>query len=295
MKIMSPLLVGASSEKRLGIATVVAVQQVRRMRGGSQAQLIRCSDQNLYVVKFRNNPQHQRVLANEMLVALLARIVGLPVPEPAIVDVSEWLVRDTPELNIQLVGGTIPCQAGVQFGSQYAIDPLNGEVFDFMPSEMLERVRNVETFLGILVMDKWTGNADGRQAAFWRTMRQRNYTATFIDQGNCFNGGEWTFPDYPLRGVYPKNEVYECVLGWDSFQPWLSRIEDMSCGTISAAAQELPPVWYGYDFCALTALVRALSERRGLIRGLLTDFRASVRHPFPHWGEAEQRQPSIVA
>ena len=29
------------------------------------------------------------------------------------------------------------------------------------------------------------------------------YTATFIDQGYCFNAGEWTFPDSPLRGVYP--------------------------------------------------------------------------------------------
>ena len=41
-----------------------------------------------------------------------------------------------------------------------------GQVFDYLPMEMLGRVRNLEAFAGILAMDKWTGNADGRQAAF---------------------------------------------------------------------------------------------------------------------------------
>jgi hypothetical protein len=39
-----------------------------------------------------------------------------------------------PDLNIQLVSGTIPCQSGVQFGSLYAVDPLKGHVFDHMPA-----------------------------------------------------------------------------------------------------------------------------------------------------------------
>ena len=79
----------------------------------------------------------------------------------------------------------------------------------------------------MLVLDKWTGNANGRQAAFWRKLREKKYTASFIDQGYCFNAGEWTFPDYPLRGVYARNEVYESVRGWESFEPWLSRVEKM--------------------------------------------------------------------
>ena len=51
---------------------VEAVQHVRRMRGGAQGHLMRCADGNFYVVKFRNNPQHLRVLANEMLATRLA-------------------------------------------------------------------------------------------------------------------------------------------------------------------------------------------------------------------------------
>jgi hypothetical protein len=47
------------------------VQHVRRMRGGSQSHLMRASDGHFYVVKFQNNPQHLRVLANEMFATRL--------------------------------------------------------------------------------------------------------------------------------------------------------------------------------------------------------------------------------
>jgi hypothetical protein len=67
---------------------VEAVQHVRRMRGGAQGHLMRCSDGNFYVVKFRNNPQHLRVLTNEMLGTRLAERAGLPVPRTEVVEVS---------------------------------------------------------------------------------------------------------------------------------------------------------------------------------------------------------------
>jgi hypothetical protein len=62
---------------------------------------------NFYVVKFRNNPQHLRVLANEMLATRLAERAGLPVPGTEVVEVDEWLVEHTPELSIQLAHNTI--------------------------------------------------------------------------------------------------------------------------------------------------------------------------------------------
>ena len=127
-----------------------------------------------YVVKFRNNPQHLRVLANEMLATRLAARVELPVPVTAVVEVGEWLVEHTPELSIQLAHNTIRCQAGLQFGSQYVVSPLEGQVLDYLPVEMLDRVRNLETFPGMLVLDKWTGNANGRQAAFWKKSAREN-------------------------------------------------------------------------------------------------------------------------
>lgn len=253
------------------------------MRGGAQGHLMRCSDGLFYVVKFRNNPQHTRVLANELLATRLAEAAGLPVPATEVVGVDEWLIRHSPELSVQLANGTVPCQAGLQFGSRFVVSPLEGQVFDYLPIEMLDRVRNLETFAGMLVLDKWTCNANGRQAAFWRKTRERKYTVAFIDQGYCFNAGEWSFPDYPLRGVYARNEVYAGVRGWESFEPWLSRIEKMDDDVVWAAAGEIPPEWYCGAWEELEHLVGVLLERRVMVRELITAFRMSPRRPFGHW------------
>jgi hypothetical protein len=251
---------------------------------------MRCSDGHFYVVKFRNNPQHLRVLANEFLATRLAERVGLPVPVTEVIEVSDWLVGHTAELNIQLAQNTIACEPGLQFGSRYVIAPWDGQIFDYLPVEALTKVRNLETFAGMLALDKWTGNANGRQAAFWRRGRERKYTATFIDQGYCFNAGEWSFPDNPLRGVYIRNEVYTGVCGWESFEPWLARIEGLGEELIWAAAGEIPPEWYGGEWDALERLVKTLIERRELVRGLIEAFRISPRRPFANW-----RQPSAIS
>ena len=51
------------------------------------------------------------------------------------------------------------------------------------PKTAIGRVRNRHEFAGILAFDKWTCNADGRQVAFWKRLRERKFAATFIDQG----------------------------------------------------------------------------------------------------------------
>jgi hypothetical protein len=255
------------------------------MRGGAQGHLMRCDDGNFYVVKFRNNPQHLRVLANEMLGTRLAEAAGLPVPRTEVVEASEWLIEHTTELRIELAGNSIRCEAGLQFGSQYVVSPLEGQVLDYFPMHMLGRVRNLESFAGMLALDKWTCNANGRQAAFWKKSREQKYTVSFIDQGYCFNAGEWTFPDHPLRGVYARNEVYESVRGWEAFEPWLSAIEKMTEKRIWSMAEEVPPEWYGAEWDSLQRLMEQLIERRTRVRELISVFRTSPRRPFPNWRE----------
>jgi hypothetical protein len=262
-----------------------ALQHIKRMRGGAQSHLMRCSDGHYYVVKFRNNPQHERVLANEFLATKLAELVGLPVPVVKVVDVPSWLAEHTEQLTIVMGKQQIPCETGLQFGSQFVVSPSQGQVFDYLPPKELGRIRNLEAFAGILLLDKWTSNADGRQVAFWRKQQERRYSASFIDQGYCFNAGEWNFQDSPLRGVYPRNEVYALINGWSSFEPWLSRIERLEPDAIWSVAGEIPPQWYGNMWDELEGLVRNLVERKTAIRGLIQSFRISARNPFPAWQE----------
>ena len=74
------------------------------MRGGSQSQLMRASDGNFYITKFQGNPQHTRVLANEFLASRLGLYLGLPMPEVAVIYVSDWLIENTPELRFDVAG-----------------------------------------------------------------------------------------------------------------------------------------------------------------------------------------------
>lgn len=267
---------------------VLAVQQIRRMQGGAQGQLMLGANGELYVVKFQNNPQHMRVLANEFLASRIAVAAGLTAPETELIEVSSWLVAHTPELEIDLGRSRVKCQPGLQFGSKFVGGLMPGQLVDYLPEEQLAEVKNLAEFAGILALDKWTGNSNGRQAVFTRKQREKRYRAVFIDFGYCFQAGEWRFEDSPLRGVYYRNDVYQRITGWDSFEPWLTRMETMPADTIWEAANEVPPEWYGGDLSEMEALVEKLLARRTRIRELIEGFGRSHRKPFPKWGEDEK-------
>jgi hypothetical protein len=273
---------------------VLAVQQIRRMRGGAQGQLMLGADGRLYVVKFQNNPQHTRVLANEFLASRLAAAAGLTVPQAELVEVSRWLIDNTAELEMDLGTSRVRCQPGLQFGSRFAGGTMPGQVVDYLAEEQLAEVSNLGEFAGVLALDKWTGNANGRQAVFAKRQRERRYKAVFIDFGYCFHAGEWRFEDAPLRGVYYRNTVYQGVREWSSFEPWLTRMETMAAETVWAAAGEIPPEWYGGDLAEMEALVEKLLARRSRIRELIEEFARSDRKPFPFWGQVGEKAETAL-
>jgi hypothetical protein len=125
-------------------------------------------------------------------------------------------------------------------------------VFDFLPEEQLRTVVNLTDFCGMLVFDKWTCNTNGRQAIFFRQGGDAQYRAQMIDQGFCFNAGEWNFPDAPLRGLHARHCVYQSVRGIESFEPWLGRVEErLTESLVEEIYSEIPPEWYEFDPDAL--------------------------------------------
>ena len=269
-----------------------AVEQIRRMRGGAQSHLMRCSDGHYYVVKFQNNPQHPRILANELLGTKLAARLGLPTTPAAIVEVPEDLIRLTPELCIELPRARIACRPGLQFASRYPGDPRRLTLHDFLPDEQLRTVENLHDFAGMLVFDKWTCNTNGRQTLFFREDRAAGrvpeegsaYRTLMIDQGFCFNAGDWSYPDAPLRGLYARNRVYEGVTGMESFEPWLERLATrITERVLDEVSREIPPAWYADDYDALLRLLEQLHRRRARVRELILEAKRSNRQPFPNW------------
>src|SRR4051812_31808568 len=145
-------------------------RHARRMRGGAQSHLLEADDGNWYVVKFRNNPQHRRILINEVLSAALLDYLKIAAPETAMVEVSPAFLAENPELYLTLGTHRVEVEAGWQFGSRYPGDPCRVAVYDFLPDALLPSVVNLDDFRAVLIFDKWVANADGRQCVFYRAM-----------------------------------------------------------------------------------------------------------------------------
>jgi hypothetical protein len=105
-----------------------------------------------------------------------------------------------------------------------------------------------------------------------------------VDQGFCFNAGEWNYPDAPLRGLYTRNRVYEGVTGMESFAPWLVRLEKIITERVlDKIFKEIPSEWYEDDYDAGKQLLDQLYRRRTRVPELLLAAKNTTRQPFPNW------------
>lgn len=265
------------------------------MRGGAQAHLLEADDGHHYVVKCRNNPQHRRILINEIVASSIFDYLGLPTPKTAIVDLSASFLESNPEVHFQLGQSRLAVDPGWHFGSRFPAHPERITVYDFLPDMLLDKVTNLRHFLGALAADKWMGNADARQAIFFRaSVREfaaaeahplrKGFVAQMIDHGFAFDGPNWSFVDAPGQGLYFRHKVYEQVRGYDAFEPWLSQIRDCPPGPLDAALTRIPPGWLeGRDEADVTALLEKLYARRRRIDSLIGDLRKWRVTVFPNW------------
>ncbi|MGO9093746.1 MAG: HipA family kinase [Bryobacteraceae bacterium] len=270
-----------------------ARRQVRKMRGGAQSHLIEADDGGFYVVKFSNNPQHRRVLINECIGGSFLRYLQISAPQTALISVGPEFLRDNPEVSIQLGSRTVPVEPGWHFGSRYPEHPDKLAVYDYLPDALLSQVANLRQFLGMLVFDKWTANADGRQAIFFRSRvtewtaggasARPAFLAWMIDQGFLFNGPHWELPDSPVQGLYHRPLVYQSVASLDDFQPWLDLVLHFPAEVVDEAYRQVPLQWMDQEEDALEELLEKLLDRSRRVADLLEDCHRAKPSLFPNW------------
>jgi hypothetical protein len=268
---------------------------IRKMRGGSQAHLIEAEDGHCYVVKVRNNPQHRRILVNEWIASTFLKYLGIATPEIAIVHISAEFLAANPEVYIQLGTGRQAFETGWHFGSRFPGDPARSVVYDFLPDAVLEKVENLREFAGALAFDKWIGNADSRQAVFFRARLKEwlpgstshplrmGLVAQMVDNGFAFEGPNWRMGDSPIQGLYFRPIVYGGVRGLDDFQPWLDRIVHFPEEIVDLAWKQIPPAWLEGEETALAELLDRLMTRRRRVPHLIEAARDARGNPFPRW------------
>jgi len=267
---------------------------VRKMRGGAQAHLIEGSDGAFYVVKFVNNPQHRRILVNEWLATSFLRHLQIHVPDCAVMELTEDFIAESPDLYLSVGTRREPVVPGLHFASKMAVHPERVAIFDFLPDKLLAKVENSADFLGTLVFDKWIGNADSRQAVFFRAraktwtplkgqVTKTGFFVQMIDHGFAFNGPNWNFQDSPIQGLYFRTSVYDTVQSLESFEPWLSMVENFPAETIDAVWREIPSSWYLGEEDELERLLEALMKRRTIVPQLIQSVREKRTNAFPAW------------
>ncbi len=258
----------------------------RKMRGETQSHLVIADDERCYVIKALENPQHRRVLMNEWLAAHLLRAMDLPVPDVSAVQVTAEFLEKTPELAQERNARRYTYKPGIYFGSAYVGGIMPGITVDFLPTASFSRVANLDCFLGALIFDKWTCNADSRQAVFTADKTGR-FKVVFIDNGLCFNAGSWQFSDAPLKGCYSNKTVYSAVRGLQDFQLWLARLNHIAADDITRGIESAPKAWFIGDEQELSLLVKRLIARRDQVTDLIQSLRSAKPSIFPAWSTAD--------
>jgi len=278
---------------------LTAVRHVRKMRGGAQSHLLEADNGCWYVVKFLNNPQHRRILVNELLCSVFLGYLKIAVPETALIRVTAEFLADNPELHLNLGMRRVPIEPGWHFGSQFPGDPNRIAVYDYLPDALLPQVANLDDFRAILAFDKWVANADGRQSIFHRALVHRSedrapasrprFVARMIDHGFAFNGPHWDFPESPVQGLYHRRMVYESVRSLDDFRPWLDQIVHFPEEVMDQAWKRIPPDWIDGDEDQLAQLLGRLHARRSRLPELISACGEARMNPFPNWAASATR------
>ena len=118
-----------------------ATRYVQPLReGGSLPAVVETERGELFVVKFRGAGQGAKVLVAELVVGLLARELGLPTPDLAIVDVPARFGRSEPDPEIQEL---LQRSHGVNVGMRYLDGAFNLDVMaagDLLSEEFATRL-----------------------------------------------------------------------------------------------------------------------------------------------------------
>ncbi|MGH9885159.1 MAG: HipA family kinase [bacterium] len=105
--------------------TVRAIRYLTPLReGGSVPAVVEADDDGTYVAKFRGAAQGPRALVAEVVGGEIGRLLGLPIPQLALIEIDAVLARSEPDSEIQ---DLLRKSAGVNLALDYLPGALNWE------------------------------------------------------------------------------------------------------------------------------------------------------------------------
>ena len=237
----------------------------RRMRGGTQALLVRDQAGNAYVAKCVGNPQGTRTLINEWIVSRLLKHLRVSTPAVHALRIERGIPGDH-LLEFEVGNKKIPVSDGVHLGSQCPADPARKAIFDFLPRRLLHKVVNLPDLILSFTFDRWVNQTDSRQAIF---IRERSpdpggkFRAYLIDHGLSFGGSRWEMSEGGLKGLYHDRSIYDIPTLEAECDAAVERIQQLPERGLFAIEEEIPPEWLAPgEREDMTRLLELLCERR---------------------------------
>jgi hypothetical protein len=219
--------------------------------GGSQPHRF-LTDEGLYLVKARNNPQGERVLVNELVGSLCLDWLGVLHPAAAVIQIPPEVIEDSPAARFQ--DGT-PLESGLAFGSEY----WQSDEWTVVPAST---IRNLADVAGTLVFDSWVRPHDSRQGRVRPSADEPGMYDYFpVDQGFCIGSPSWSSEslagDRDISTVTPVLPVKV-----DEVLPFVHRLRLYSQPDAEHIVAQVPEEWLSEE--ERTGLVAYLEERASL-------------------------------
>ena len=232
-----------------------------------------CDDGKTYLVKFAGPT---KAAVNELVGQSLARLVGLPVPESALVEVPESMVDGARDLRSR----------GIRPGTHHGTEMISGalELGQFLRGHPGSGLSNEAVLPLTICHDNWILTRDRDRDDNHLVHRlDGGFRYVMVDFSHGFTGPDWTADSIEqgsyLRVLMPVHPTLAwLVVGLSSFEPALKPIEAVSDSQIESIVAAVPAEW-GLTEDESSCLSGFLETRRGLLREVLS----SSRGRFPNW------------
>jgi hypothetical protein len=247
------------------------VKIIGEVQTGSRPSVVVADDGQPYIVKWRNNAQHRRVLINEVMAAQILDQMGVAIPDWAILNVDNAFVKANPRSR---------ASAGSHFGSSIPVSRAAIMPHDCVGHGVVERIINIDHFLWVLVFDLWADNADRRQGILV-TLSRRRLKALMIDNGFAFgfDGTDWRMRDriimkdchLPPGSIISQAAERQLNLA-------ISKINNISDENFRSFRAVLPDEWLSCDEARVERVFDELKRRRDRLHCLVSEWRDVKRN-----------------
>jgi hypothetical protein len=256
--------------------TVYAIEYLKDVDEGEMyAQLFRCSDGNIYVVKVMSNPMGRRALFNELVSYRLGRLLNLSLAKGRIIVFTKKIFNNPKLLD------EMGIHEGPHFGSLF-IKNANSYTSDKLPF-----CKNIHMIPEMIVFDHWITNYDRRQEAQNILVVGKNpYELVLIDHADAFTGPDWTIKCLITRtndtNIIWGSIYQEFVPFIDNNNPFgiaLEKLEAITDEEIAAAFGKDLPVEWQVSKNEVKVLLHHLIVRKKKIRKIIS----GLKGYFPIW------------